>query len=153
MPAGHPFQGSQPKHLEEGNRASRGGRVALPRKPYLSKHTLALIKTAGETEYDTEKMMRYDDFTNEDVGNIIMDAEPKQSEDKNSRQEEDDEIQPLSNLVQEANSFPNIQEFDEDLKRTPYQTSGNRPIFSRNPGRYNSGNNNRNFRQFRQGKI
>ena len=86
MPAGHPFQGSQPKHLEESNRASRGNRVGLPRKPYLSKHTLALIKTAGETSYDTEKMMRYDDFTNEDVGNIIMDAEPleKQEDDKQS---------------------------------------------------------------------
>ena len=29
-----------------------------------------------EEKFDTEKMMRYDDFTDEDVGNIVMDAEP-----------------------------------------------------------------------------
>ena len=37
------------------------------------------IKALGrklEEKFDTEKMMRYDDFTDEDVGNIVMDAEP-----------------------------------------------------------------------------
>lgn len=29
-----------------------------------------------EEKFDTEKMMRYDDFTDEDVGNIVMDSEP-----------------------------------------------------------------------------
>ena len=33
MPAGHPFQGSQPKHLEEINSKKQ---ISLPRRPYLS---------------------------------------------------------------------------------------------------------------------
>ena len=33
MPAGHPFQGSQPKHLEEMNSKKQ---ISLPRRPYLS---------------------------------------------------------------------------------------------------------------------
>jgi hypothetical protein len=33
MPAGHPFQGSQPKHLEEIN----SKKISLPRRPFLSK--------------------------------------------------------------------------------------------------------------------
>ena len=44
------------------------------------KHTLkkALPRKIDENyeKFDTEKMMRYDDFTDEDVGNIVMDAEP-----------------------------------------------------------------------------
>lgn len=60
MPAGHPFQGSQPKHLDGPAKPT-----ALPRK------------YTDEENFDTDKMMRYDDFSNEDVGNIIMDAEPE----------------------------------------------------------------------------
>jgi len=50
-------------------------------------------------------------------------------------------------LAKEINSYPGINEFDEKqkFKRTPYQTSGNRPVFARN--RYP----NRNFRQNRPG--
>merc|ERR1711936_862181 len=53
----------------------------------------------------------------------------------------------LLQLAKEINSYPGINEFDEKrkLKRTPYQTSGNRPIFARN--RYP----NRSYRQFRPG--
>ena len=32
--------------------------------------------TRRDETFNTEKMMRYDDFTDEDVGNIVMDAEP-----------------------------------------------------------------------------
>ena len=35
----------------------------------------AISRKRDET-FNTEKMMRYDDFTDEDVGNIVMDAEP-----------------------------------------------------------------------------
>ena len=35
----------------------------------------AITRKRDET-FNTEKMMRYDDFTDEDVGNIVMDAEP-----------------------------------------------------------------------------
>ena len=54
----------------------------------------------------------------------------------------------LLELAKEINSYPDIEEFDEKkkFKRTPYQTSGNRPVFARN--RYP----NRNFRQHRPGK-
>merc|ERR1711936_1426839 len=75
MPAGHPFQGSQPKHLEVINSKKQ---ISLPRGPYLSQDS-SKPRALGrklEEKFDTEKMMRYDDFTDEDVGNIVMDAEP-----------------------------------------------------------------------------
>merc|ERR1712083_522725 len=75
MPAGHPFQGSQPKHLEVINNKQ----YSLPRRPFLSQDSSKMSKPLGrkiEEKFDTEKMMRYDDFTDEDVGNIVMDAEP-----------------------------------------------------------------------------
>ncbi len=128
MPAGHPFQGSQPKHLEDLNRSP--GPIALPRKPYLTSKR-ALVSMTDEN-YDTGKMMRYDDFTNEDVGNIIMDAEPKADF-------EEEEKNPLlaSELIAKANRVPGIQEFDEKIKKTSYQTSGNRHVFqARNPNRF-----------------
>ena len=51
MPAGHPFQGSQPKHLD-----APSAPAILPRS------------MTDENDFDHEKMMRYDDFSNEDVG-------------------------------------------------------------------------------------
>ena len=51
MPAGHPFQGSQPKHLD-----APSAPTILPRS------------MTDENDFDHEKMMRYDDFSNEDVG-------------------------------------------------------------------------------------
>ena len=87
-----------------------------------------------------------------DVGNIVMDAEPLPI--PLDRLEKDPKSQPRANLLelaQEINSYAGIEEFDErpKFKRTPYQTSGNRPIFARNPARQP----NRNFRQFRPGKY
>ena len=51
MPAGHPFQGSQPKHLD------------APSVPAILPRSMT-----DENDFDHEKMMRYDDFSNEDVG-------------------------------------------------------------------------------------
>ena len=51
MPAGHPFQGSQPKHLD-----APSAPTILPRS------------MTDENDFDEKKMMRYDDFSNEDVG-------------------------------------------------------------------------------------
>lgn len=131
MPAGHPFQGSQPAHLENQE-------IKIPRRPFLQraapKRNLLLLNKVESENYDTEKMMRYDDFTNEDVGNIIMDAEPL----PNSKS---DDTTTLKNLAKEANSYPGIEEFDENLKKMPYQTAGNRPIVR-------LGYRNRNFRHF-----
>ena len=51
----------------------------------------------------------------------------------------------LLQLAKEINTYPGINEFDEKrkLKKTPYQTSGNRPVFAR------SRFPNRNYRPFR----
>lgn len=63
--------------------------------------------------------MRYDDFSNEDVGNIIMDTEP-------------DIRRTLKETIQEANSFEGVSEFDE---RGPgnLRTTENRPLFMLGP--------------------
>ena len=114
MPAGHPFQGSQPKHLDTLQKP-KGRRIVFslqifeekkvpyksflisnfitfdffkiptgPRRPTSPRRkiptnlTPALPKSmTDENNYDTDKMMRYDDFSNEDIGNIIMDAIPE----------------------------------------------------------------------------
>merc|ERR1712223_1363605 len=152
MPAGHPFQGSQPKHLEEMNSKKQ---ISLPRRPYLSQDS-SKPRALGrklEEKFDTEKMMRYDDFTDEDVGNIAMDAEPLEGvnlQEKNFKNlpkllEPSEARESLLQLAKEINTYPGINEFDEKrkLKKTPYQTSGNRPVFARN--RFP----NRNYRPFR----
>ena len=41
-----------------------------------SQKNKAITRKRDESTFNTEKMMRYDDFTDEDVGNIVMDAEP-----------------------------------------------------------------------------
>ena len=100
MPPGHPFQGDQPKHLEEQNqqiKAEEKGRQfgfpKLPKRPFLSTNDFESTHTFGppprpptpshrhgtrkkeeEELFNSDKMMAYDDFTNEDVGNIVMDA-------------------------------------------------------------------------------
>ena len=94
MPPGHPFQGDEPKHLEEENKKlkdnTKDSSPRLPRRPFLSKSnfdsTMSLFKPdpddkvktsrigSDRSAFDSSKMMAYDDFTNEDVGNIIMDA-------------------------------------------------------------------------------
>ena len=104
MPPGHPFQGDQPKHLEEENsniqveeKGRQFGFPKLPRRPFLSTNNFDSThtfrppsrpptrphhnhnihgnrKNEEEAQFNPDKMMAYDDFTNEDVGNIIMDA-------------------------------------------------------------------------------
>ena len=139
MPAGHPFQGSQPKHLEE---LEKREKISLPRRPYLSKNAEKKSLTLmTEENFDNEKMMRYDDFTDEDVGNIIMDSDPLPPELPERRLLPEKRIEKLPSLVElakEAKTYPGIEEFDENqqnYKRTPYQTSNNRPIYTRSPGR------------------
>ena len=48
---------------------------SLGLKTHYDKKNKAITRKRDET-FNTEKMMRYDDFSDEDVGNIVMDAEP-----------------------------------------------------------------------------
>ena len=58
-----------------------------------------------ENNYDTDKMMRYDDFSNEDIGNIIMDAIPESELDQPEREPE---YIPLSSPPQQLPNIPTI---------------------------------------------
>ena len=136
MPAGHPFQGSQPKHLDEHNNSRE--QISLPRRPFLSKTSAKSLLLMTEENFDTDKMMRYDDFTDEDVGNIIMDAEPLPPVLPEKRLEKSPD---LIELAKEVNSYPGIEEFDESSQnrqahRTPYQTANNRPVYVRSPANF-----------------
>ena len=50
-------------------------------------------------------MMRYDDFSNEDIGNIIMDAIPESESDQPEREPE---YIPLSSPPQQLPNIPTI---------------------------------------------
>jgi hypothetical protein len=119
MPAGHPFQGQQPKHLDAQEHTSvvAFDSARLPKRPFLSssKSVQPLRSNkANDVDFNSDKMMSYDDFTNEDVGNIIMDAEPLILD-----RSANDIIagaggqKTLKELAREANSLPGIEEFDE----------------------------------------
>ena len=118
MPKGHPFQGGQPSHLESTKHS-----FSLPKRPYLSSKQQPKIvpKVDNYDEFDTAKMMRYDDFTDENVGNIIMDEEPLPV------------IERGANIIEDLKSVRNhdgIDEFDEVpyFRNTPssYKAAGNR---------------------------
>ena len=129
MPAGHPFQGSQPKHLDalqkpKGRRIffcllqifknfitfdffkilTGPRRPTSPRRKIPTNLTPALPKSmTDENNFDTDKMMRYDDFSNEDIGNIIMDAIPESELDQ---PDNEPEYIPLSSPPHQLPNIP-----------------------------------------------
>ena len=119
MPAGHPFQGGQPRHLES---AIRKGSINLPKRPYLSsKQHPKIVPKEDYNDFDTAKMMRYDDFTDENVGNIIMDEEPLPVIEREET---------LRETLKSARDHEGIDEFDEipyfRNTASSYKAAGNR---------------------------
>ena len=132
MPAGHPFQGGQPRHLE----TSASKSFNLPKRPFLSSNQQQAAIEKEDIDFDTDKMMRYDDFTDENVGNIIMDQEPLPPQRPQPIIEREET---LRDTLENAQKHEGIEEFDEipyfRNTKASYEASGNRPLLAAARGR------------------